>query len=305
MRRAIPLVLALMGTALGAPGRGAGPDDADSLPCEGPQAPDDGAAPQAAVPTTWGGFYRQAAQQYEVRRTTDDRSLPLKDRAVFDWSSINNYHGAVFAWTDNGRPIMLATVFSFPLQDSKQRLAVHEFASFAEGEVVVIAPGGVRWAPPAPAEARRAPKAPAPSPNASVLKLQCRQLAKAFSADMNRRGERWDLRLLPTPLVEYQEASPDVLGGGLFAFVGYSTDPEILLLLEARKSPEFPAWHFQPVRFSDKSLYLRFKGQLVWQSLRTAHGGDGPDTEDPLYRVMVSERLAPDVVEKLSAESKD
>ena len=126
----------------------------------------------------------------------------------------------------------------------------------------------------------------------NLLKLHCRRLAKDFSAYMNRRGDRWDMRLLPTPLLEYQEPSEEILGGGLFAFVAYSTDPEILLLLEARQSANGPAWYFQPVRFSDKSLYLKFKDMPVWESVRTGNGSDGPDTEDPLYRVVTSERIS-------------
>jgi hypothetical protein len=220
---------------------------------------------------------------------------------VFQWASINEYHGAVFAWTENGRPVMAATIFSFPVQDSNQRQAVHEFASFAEAEVRVESPGGGRWSPPPLAALQRVPEAAPPRGSAGALKLQCRRLAKEFSADMNRRGERWDLRLLPTPLVEYRQPSPEILGGGLFAFVGYSTDPEILLLLEARKTPDGPAWHFHPVRFSDKSLFLKFRDKPIWESLRRGHGGDGTDTEDPLYRVLVSERLSPEMVERLSA----
>jgi hypothetical protein len=122
---------------------------------------------------------------------------------------------------------------------------------------------------------------------------------------MNRRGERWDLRLLPTPLLEYRQSTPEVLGGGLFAFVGYSTDPEILLLLEARDAKEGSMWHFQPVRFSDKSLYLSFKEKPIWESLRAAHGADGPDTEDPQYRVLSSEVMAPEVVKTLEGEATD
>jgi hypothetical protein len=255
-------------------------------------------------PDAWREFYQSAATQYTVKHVGDGTMALLKENAVFEWASINNYHGAVFAWTDQGRPACIATIFSFPMQDSKQRLAVHEFASFADAEVVVNGPGGIDWSPPPLADRQRVPDAPPPPRSANLLKLHGRRLAKDFSAHMNRRGERWDLRLLPTPLLEYYEPSKDILGGALFAFVGYSTDPEILLLLEARDFPKGPAWCFHPVRFSDKSLYLSFKDKPIWESTRMAHGG-GPDSEDPLYRVLSSERISPEVVEKNSAAPRE
>ena len=254
-------------------------------------------------PATWAEYYQDTAKQYRVKPADDRRKSELTDHAVFNWASIDNYHGAVFAWTENGRPTIVATIFSFPLQGSQQRLAVHEFASFAEADLVVDGPDGRHWKPPPLQRLQRVPDSPAPQKNASLLKLQCRRLAKDFSAHMNRRGERWDLRLLPTPLVEYQPLSADTLGGALFAFVGYSTDPEILLLLEARETSDVPAWQFHAVRFSDKSLYLNFKDRPVWESLRKGHGFDGPDTEDPFYHVLASQRLSPDLVEKLSTAS--
>jgi hypothetical protein len=241
----------------------------------------------------WTAFYRDAARQYAVKRAGSGETVELLDRAVFDWASINDYNGAVFAWTEDGRPLVVASIFSFPVSGSKQRLAVHEFAAFADGDLVVAGSDGSPWKPPRVAAIQPVPRAQSPPERASLLKLHCRRLAKEFAAHMNRRGERWDLRLLPTPLVEYGPTGDTILGGGLFAFVGYSTDPEVLLLLEARLGPDGAAWHFLPIRFSDKSLYLTYQDKQVWESLRKGHGSDGPDTEDPLYRVLSSERLDP------------
>ena len=222
---------------------------------------------------------------------------------MFDWASISDFNGAVFAWTENGRPALVATIFSMPRANSQARQAVHEFASFTETDVEIAGPDGVQWKPPQNSNLQRVPGAPPPPASENRLKLECRRLAKDFAAHMNRRGERWDLRLLPTPLVEYRKTSDDVLGGGLFAFVAFSTDPDILLLIEARQTRDGPAWHYLPVRFSDKSLYLSYKEKEVWKSLRTAHSGEGTDTDDPHYRVMASEVLAPEIVERLKADS--
>lgn len=258
---------------------------------------------ESSAPVTWNEFYSQAARRYELTRAADDNVVPINDKAIFEWTSIDDYHGAVFAWCEEGRPILVGTVFSFPLSGSDQRLAVHEFASFAAPEVELSGPDDIQWAPPPVGEFERVPDAAPPPDSANLLRIQCRRLAKGFSAQLNRRGDIWELRLLPTPLLEYAKVSDEVLGGGLFAFVGYSTDPEILLLVEARNTDDGPAWFCHPVRFSDKSLYLDYEQKRVWESLRTAHGGEGPDSDDPNYRVLSSERIPVDLSERLSATS--
>lgn len=258
-----------------------------------PAAPD--------TPTTWAELYLDTAKQYRLTRRDDGEEIQFQEDALFEWASIDDFHGAVFAWSEKGRPAMVATIFSFPQSDLKQRLLVHEFASFAEAEVALAGPSKIEWKPPQ-GTMQPVPGAKPPPGKEKQLTLHCRRLAKEFSASLNRRGERWDLRLLPTPLIEYYEPREDILGGALFAFVGYSTDPEILLLLEARKSKGGPTWYFQPVRFSDKSLFLSFQDKSVWESLRAGHGSKGPDTEDPLYRMLSSTRLAPDVIDRLSKD---
>jgi hypothetical protein len=263
--------------------------------------PAEGAQPENAA--MWRDFYAAAARQYRVVRVGDDQPVPLSERAVFEWASIDDYHGSVFAWTEQGRPTVIGTVFSFPRQNSQDRLVVHEFASFAESEVEIQGPMATRWRPPPLGALRQVPDASPPPSKANLLKLHARRLAKDFSAHMLRRGERWDLRLLTTALVEYQQPSDEILGGALFGFVGYSTDPEILLLLEARQSSDGPLWHFHALRFSDKSLYLSYKDKPIWESLRAAHGPDGADTEDPQYRVLTSQPIPADAAQKLAPDA--
>ena len=261
-------------------------------------------APEQPAPRNsagWNQFYLEAARQYKVTRTRDQAAVRVVERAVFDWASISDYNGAVFAWTENGRPALVATIFSMPQANSKARQAVHEFASLSNAELEIAGPKET-WKPPKLDGLQLVPGAPPPSASENRLKLECRRLAKDFSAHMVRRGERWDLRLLTTPLVEYGKTGGDVLGGGLFAFVAFSTDPDILLLIEARETREGPAWHYAAVRFSDKSLYLAYKDKPVWESLRVAHGSSS-DTDDPHYRVMASEVLAAEVVEGIGIQS--
>lgn len=67
--------------------------------------------------------------------------------------------------------------------------------------------------------------------------------------------------------------------------VAFSTDPDILLLIESRQTAAGPRWFFQAARFSDKSLWLAYREKDVWTSLRQGHGTDTPNAPDHQYHV--------------------
>jgi hypothetical protein len=259
-----------------------------------------------ATAKAWQQHYSQAARQYVMSLETagGKHALLLRDKPVLNWISIENYNGAVFVWTHDKRPEVVGTFFSLPRNGTKQRTVVHEFASFSFGQVQLAERAGREWRPPPLKKFAALPGAPPPAPTARKRRLQSRQLARQFSAYMNRLGKRWELRLLPKPVFEYDAVSDQVLGGALFLFVAFSTDPDILLLLEARKTDGGTQWVYQPVRFSDKSLFLSYNKRNIWQSLRGKHGPAGPDTADPQYIVLKSETVAVTVPPEDNKEEK-
>lgn len=247
------------------------------------------ASDQTDAAKWWQQYYAKTAATYEVAREQDGERQALKSGAkpAMHWISIDDYNGAVFVWTHDGRPELVGTLFSSPQNEGvRQRQVFHEFASFSHAKLDVAGPVGKAWRPSPIEKLQQVPQSPAPVKSARLRKLQCREIARGFSAHMNRLGERWELRLLSRPLVEYRGDSDRILGGGLFAFVAYNTDPDILLLIEAQQTPNGARWFFQALRFSDKSLYLHYKGKLAWKSLRTRHGTNEPDTPDPQYRIL-------------------
>ena len=50
-------------------------------------------------------------------------------------------------------------------------------------------------------------------------------------------------------------------------------DPEMMLVIEARKTASGLAWYYSPVRFSETLLRLEHKGVQVWSSLQKTFGG--------------------------------
>lgn len=236
-------------------------------------------------------YYIHAVSEYSV---VDAKVAPnekkattynLTNQPLMSWTSVGDYDGCIFAWTRNGRPEVLATIFSGPRGNTSRRNVFHEFVSFAEQPLQISRPSGEPWSPAPLTNWTQLPDSPVAGQSPTQLKLQARNLVKQFSASLNRLGETWEMRLLPTPLCEYGGPDQTAKFGALFAFVAYSTDPEILLMLEARDTPEGPRWFCAPGRSSDKSLFLNYRGQSLWKSHRRGHGSTEPDQEDARYRL--------------------
>ena len=96
-----------------------------------------------------------------------------------------------------------------------------------------------------------------------------RALAKDFRATMidyrrNERGEQQQLRLLPQPIYRYPGTNPNVLDGSVFTFV-LGTDPEIFLLIEARRENGAARWKYALARMNFDPLTVLYKEREVWR----------------------------------------
>lgn len=195
--------------------------------------------------------------------------------------------GAVFVWTCRGRAEVIGTIFSFP--SIGPRKLYHEFHSLSLSVLDVSRSGthASTWTPMAPGiELAALPGAPRPARTGAQRLSQMRALARDFSASTRDRSEkRLELRLLPQPLYRYESTEPDVLDGALFAFVT-ATDPEALLVIEARKHAQLdgPAWDYAICRLTDLGLLVRHKGKDVFTAPLIPYGSP---QQDPKHRFRV------------------
>ena len=56
-----------------------------------------------------------------------------------------------------------------------------------------------------------------------------------------------------------------MIDGALFGFV-YATDPEIILVIEARKGSAGPEWQYTTARMNSLTLRLNHKGVEAWSA---------------------------------------
>ena len=150
-------------------------------------------------------------------------------------------------------------------------MVFHEFHVLADTPIApVTLRGGSTWSPAEGLKLSPIPEAPQPADSAAGRLVQMRQLARKFTAHMEADGT-WELRLLTQPLHRYgrgdREAMAVVVDGALFAYVWTrGTDPELLLMLECRRDDDRLAWHYAPVRFSNRELWLKRDGAEVWRA---------------------------------------
>jgi hypothetical protein len=196
----------------------------------------------------------------------------LVEKPAYVWTNptrSGGQNGAVYVWTHRGRPVVVGSIFSHPEQE--HRMICHEFHSLAEVTLLPErGPEDQTWQPKAPVPLLALPDAPVPESSAARRLIQMRSLAREFTAhSIDYQQERWQLRLLGQPLYRYDKPQGDVVDGTLFTFVtSAGTDPEVIVVLEARKIGQSLAWHYRAIRFSDSNLYVQYKGKEVWSSVR-------------------------------------
>jgi hypothetical protein len=108
-----------------------------------------------------------------------------------------------------------------------------------------------------------------------------REAARAFHAESRDKNDRkWELRMLPKSLYQYQvaentETSPanEAFDGAIFGFVE-GTDLEVVLLLQARKPSQGAQWEYALARMSDFQLKVTLADKVVWEVERS--GYDNP-----------------------------
>jgi hypothetical protein len=234
-------------------------------------------------------IYLRDAAEYTIHRdATRKERVELKREPVYVWTNpvrTGGQDGAVYVWTCRGRPEVLGSFFSFPAKGPRR--LYHEFHSLSLSVLDVQRAGthAQTWTPLAPGiQITPIAGAPAPAPAARERLAQMRMLSRDFSASSkDREDRRWELRLLPQPLFRYESTDPDVLDGALFAYVTTAgTDPEALLLLEARKpSPtDNPIWHYAIARYTDLQLSVQHKGKEVINFPLIPYNSPDPDLKD-------------------------
>lgn len=213
-------------------------------------------------------IFKAEAAEYIVRLDGRPREkLALDKEPALRWNNParTGEDGALFFWTLNGRPELIGTLFTYRFNDKISRK--HEFHSLATGPLTAEFRGKEVWTP-RTAGVSLEPLAGAPdvATTARQRLTQMKSLARDFSANMrDADNEAYELRLLTQPLIRYEPKDKEVLDGAVFAF-SLGTDPEVLLLLEARAAGDGHQWQYGLARFHYVDLKVQYKDKEIWRA---------------------------------------
>jgi hypothetical protein len=223
-------------------------------------------------------IYVKEVSEYSMAVESASRqALEVQKEPIFEWTNpIRSapQQGAVFLWLRDGRPAAVGSIFSQKDPDLPGRRIAHELHALDREKLLVSRPAGAlnEWKPQAGLARKELPDAGAPAATAGARLAQMRRLAQEFTGhETNVDDKREDLRLLPAPLYRYPAAADGVVDGALFTLISTEgTDPEVWLLLEARKEGGNTRWEYACARFSNRNLYVQHKDKEVWSSVRSA-----------------------------------
>ena len=233
----------------------------------------------------------EAARYTIFRDSARQEKLELRKEPVYVWTNVlrnGGQNGAVFVWTYHGRPEVVGSFHSNAAYNEPGKRAVtHELHTLSSEILYPEREGPHRWQPKAGVALKPVPDAAKPADSPRQRMIQMREIIRKFSAhSIDVEKQTWQLRVLTEPLIRYQSTDSKVIDGALFAFVtSAGTDPEVIILLEAREGETGPAWRYAVCRFSDLDLYVKHKDVEIWTSIR---GGENVQAHDPqhLYRLI-------------------
>lgn len=218
--------------------------------------------------------------EFEAYRFTHERpqgkALAMESRSLLNWSNAERatQFGALFLWTHNGRPEIIACAFG------RGQWLRHEFHSLSDEPIIAERTGnrvhrfrpGVEW--------RDLAKSPEAAESRPLRLAQMRRQAERFRAAVvvhraMQDPEPAELRLLTQPAYRSPESSEvDV---ALFLFV-QGTDPECVLMLEATSDKR---WRYALTRQTKAGLEVDLDGRRVLDL--TAVWKQSPVEDSPFF----------------------
>lgn len=210
-------------------------------------------------------FMKAQAGEYRFAAADSDRrELRMVPEPLLRWTNDVSglQDGTLFLWTEkSGRPAAAAQVFL-----TADNIWLHEFQSLYEGPFTAQRDDKPVWEPSrAGLSFKKLEGAPAPGSTAVKRLAQMRTLAGRFTANDEFEGKsRWELRMLAKPLLRYADEKAELLDGAMFV-LAHGTDPEVFIVLEARKVDGVYAWHYALAPMTGYALKAQLDGKEIWE----------------------------------------
>jgi hypothetical protein len=191
----------------------------------------------------------------------------------------------LWIWGAAGRPAAIVAIEHYPKNPDMKRWLC-EVASLSDERISVEYGRAIDWTANKPGlELERLEGAPAPAEQPAARLTQIKQLQRRFTAHEKASIEgRIELRPLAKPLHRYQDTDAGIVDGAIVSFVN-GTNPEVLLVLEARKTGTGAAeWQFGLVQMTGEAVFAELDGKEIW----TRGEADPPARRDAYVNAWVA-----------------
>lgn len=181
------------------------------------------------------------------------------------WSNpeAGSIHGAVFLWTVDDRPQLVASVFKWFSPHKFLDAEIHSLSEqplvAKKGETTAWTTGnlGIKF--------QKVEGAPAPADSPVKRLTQMRTIVRGMIAnEVGRDKVSVDLRPMEKPLHRYQSTKAGIVDGGLFAYVR-ATDPEVLALVEAKDEAGTLTWQVAFARMNSCNMHVKQGERMLYQ----------------------------------------
>jgi hypothetical protein len=240
---------------------------------------------------------KKIAGSFQTATIEGDTQIPIKmvPDPLYRWSDPTREFsdGTLWFWKSSGRPIAVVSVELYPQNKAFGTVWALEFTSLSTsvdgGEHFDThyadlypprADGSLRWAPKkGGVEFREIPDAPVPANTEAGRLRQMKDLVKRLSAREFFQAQNYTLRLISHPIDRYADTASGLIDGAIFIYAN-GTNPEVLLLIEARRRREGSLnWSYAAAPLARALVTLSLDRQDVW----THKSKDVPSPEDVYF----------------------
>ena len=175
--------------------------------------------------------------------------------------------GTLWAFGRGGRPRSLMTCFT---NDQDGVVWWHANISLSSSRLRCTQSGQVTWSPLVGGlKLQELPKGPTPAATSVQRRQQIRNISRRFAAwqfwDPN--NQRFDLRRLARPVLQYRDKEAGVVEGALFLFT-HGVNPELVLLIELKQEDGKLSWQYAVSKIGSAEFHATLDDREVYQSGR-------------------------------------
>ncbi len=235
--------------------------------------------------------------RYKITLQDSGVVLTRVPHSILRWSNTtrNSAFGDTYIWTDAGCARAILSLFAIA---APRKSFAAECQSLSESPFTMRRDDIVVWSTSKPGVAFQKVEGVRPPAGTAASRLvQMNAIARRFRADFAPHTTPDDftqLRLLSKPLFRYDSKKEDIVDGAVYGFVD-ATDPELLLVIEARRNGQETSWVYSPARSRHDHLRLYLGGKVVWEGPRLSPPWENiRDPSQPYFNLRLEKILPPD-----------